>query len=116
LLGHFLSIARLANGNVVISIAGSGKTRVETSSNLVNWVSTYTNFSPFSVTILPPEASLFYRAVQPENAEQILTQCARVRFTSYCLCPRAAQVENTAGRNRSRQPGKYAGNPQAPLN
>jgi len=64
--GSFLTISRQANGNVVISVAGSGKTRIETSSNLVNWVSTYTNFSPFSVTNTPvPETSLFYRAVQP---------------------------------------------------
>jgi hypothetical protein len=64
--GSFLSIARQANGNVVISLAGSGRTRIETSSNLLNCVSTYTNFAPFSVTNIPaPESSLFYRAVQP---------------------------------------------------
>jgi len=64
--GSFLTISRQANGNVVISLAGSGKTRIETSSNLVNWISTYTNFAPFSVTNTPAsETPLFYRGVQP---------------------------------------------------
>jgi hypothetical protein len=64
--GTSLSIARQANGNVVISVGGSGRTRIETSTNLLNWVSSYTNFPPFSITNTPaPDSSLFYRSVQP---------------------------------------------------
>jgi hypothetical protein len=64
--GSVVSIAPRPNGNVVISVSGSGRTRVEASSNLVNWISIYTNTAPFSFTNTSQSStSVFYRSVQP---------------------------------------------------
>jgi len=64
--GSVVSIVARTNGNVVISVSGSGRTRIEASSNLVNWISIYTNTAPFSFTNTTQSAvSVFYRSVQP---------------------------------------------------
>jgi hypothetical protein len=65
--GSKLSITERANGTVVLTLAGTGTTRLQVSTNLVDWISIYTNKAPFSYTnaIGPSDALLFYRAVQP---------------------------------------------------
>ena len=67
------SIVRQSNGAIQFFVTGSGTIRIETSSNLVDWVSIYTNIesriNPGSFSFTDPTAAgagvRFYRAVQP---------------------------------------------------
>ena len=65
---HISSVVRQSNGAIQFSVTASGKTRVESSSNLVNWVSIYTNFSgsfTFTDSTAAGAGVRFYRVVQP---------------------------------------------------
>jgi len=61
------SIVRQSSGAIQFFVTGSGKIRIESSSNLVNWVSIYTNTGMFSFTdsTAAGAPTRFYRAVQP---------------------------------------------------
>ena len=63
------SVVRQSNGAIqfIVTANGAKPTRIEYSSNLVNWVSIYTNTAPFSFTdsTAAGAPTRFYRAVQP---------------------------------------------------
>ena len=59
------NITHLANGTVQFVVSGSGRVRIEGSSNLINWVAITTNLTPF-IFKDPAAGSVpvrFYRAV-----------------------------------------------------
>ena len=59
------NITHLANGSVQFAVAGSGRVRVEESSNLISWVGIYTNLAPFIFTDSTARSApvRFYRVV-----------------------------------------------------
>ena len=61
------SVTRQSNGAIQFFVTGSGNIRIEVSSNLVNWVSIYTNTGmfPFTDSTAAGAPVRFYRAVQP---------------------------------------------------
>jgi hypothetical protein len=61
------SVVRNDDGTVRLFVTGAGQIRIETSSNLVDWVSIYTNTAPFAFTNTTATDSPlgFYRAVAP---------------------------------------------------
>ena len=60
-------IVRQPNGAIQFFVTASGRIRIESSSNLVNWVSIYTNTGMFQFTdsTAAGAPTRFYRAVQP---------------------------------------------------